>query len=97
MIKFGTDGWRAVIGEDFTYKNVRKVARAHAKVLKKKGLKKVVVGYDWRFSSERFAAQIYDVFKEEGLEAKLSAEACTAIGRSMHYTNGLFRGQVHGI
>ncbi|EDP76512.1 phosphoglucomutase/phosphomannomutase family protein [Hydrogenivirga sp. 128-5-R1-1] len=77
MIKFGTDGWRAVIGDQFTYGNVRKVARAHAEVLKKRGLGKVVVGYDWRFSSEHFAAQIYDVFRAEGIEAKLVERACT--------------------
>ena len=77
MIKFGTDGWRAVIGDQFTYENVRKVARAHAKVLKDKGFKKVLIGYDWRFSSENFARQVYDVFASEGLEAKLTKKACT--------------------
>jgi len=64
MIKFGTDGWRAVIGEEFTYANVRRVAKAHGEVLRERGLRSAVVG---------------------------------AIGRSMHHTNGLFRGQVHGI
>jgi len=77
MIKFGTDGWRAVIGEAFTYENIRKVARAHAGVLKDKDIKKVVVGYDWRFSSELFAEEVYKVFAQEGLEVKLSAQACT--------------------
>ena len=77
MIKFGTDGWRAVIGEDFTYGNVRKVARAHARVVKEKGMKRVLVGYDWRFSSEDFARQVHDVFSEEGLEVGLTETACT--------------------
>ncbi len=77
MIKFGTDGWRAVIGDQFTYGNVRRVARAHAEVLKIKGLSRVVVGYDWRFSSEHFAREVFKVLKEEGLEAFLSSKACT--------------------
>ena len=76
-IKFGTDGWRAVIGKEFTYENLRRVAKAHAQVLKAKGLKKVVVGYDWRFSSEDFAKEVCGVFKEEGIEVSLSARACT--------------------
>ena len=94
MIKFGTDGWRAVIGEGFTYENVRRVARAHAKVLKEKGAKKVLIGYDWRFSSERFAKQVYDIFVSEGLEAKLTKRACTtpmvSFGvRYMGFDNGV--------
>ncbi len=94
MIKFGTDGWRAVIGDKFTYENVRKVARAHAEVLKDKGLRKVLIGYDWRFSSENFAEQVYNVFVSEGLEAKLTRNACTtpmvSFGvRYMGFDNGV--------
>ena len=77
MIKFGTDGWRAVIGDAFTYANVRKVARAHALALKEKGLRRVIVGYDRRFSSEDFALEAYAALKEEGLDVKLSESACT--------------------
>ncbi|HID66169.1 MAG TPA: hypothetical protein EYP32_04900 [Aquificaceae bacterium] len=77
MIKFGTDGWRARIAEDFTFENVRKVAKAHSEVLKEKGLGRVIVGYDWRFLSEDFAKAVYDVFKGEGFEVKLVGSACT--------------------
>ncbi len=77
MIRFGTDGWRAVIGEDFTYANLRRVARAHGELLKEKGLKRVVIGYDWRFSSENFAKEAYRVFKSLGLEVALSDRAVT--------------------
>lgn len=77
MIKFGTDGWRARIAEDFTFENVRKVAKAHSEVLKEKGLRRVIVGYDWRFLSEDFAKAVYDVFKGEGFEVKLVGSACT--------------------
>jgi phosphoglucomutase len=58
MIKFGTSGWRAVMGEEFTFQNVRLVIQAIANYLKKKyeGEKvSVVVNYDTRFLSERFA------------------------------------------
>ena len=56
-IHFGTDGWRGVIGEDFTYENVRKVAHAIARyvVRAEKPGAGIVVGYDTRFASERFA------------------------------------------
>src|SRR5215472_11582707 len=56
-IKFGTDGWRAVIADDFTYENVRWVAGAIASyVLKHEDAARgVIVGYDTRFGSPRFA------------------------------------------
>jgi hypothetical protein len=56
-IKFGTDGWRGVIAEDFTFANVRKVACAIARyvVRAEKPGEGVLVGYDTRFGSERLA------------------------------------------
>ncbi|MFN3471695.1 MAG: phosphoglucomutase/phosphomannomutase family protein [Aquificaceae bacterium] len=77
MIKFGTDGWRAIIGEGFTFENVRRVAYAHAKVLQKQGKKKVIVGYDNRFMSEHFALEVYKVFRTLGFECYLANKACT--------------------
>ena len=71
MIKFGTDGWRAVIGDTFTFENVRKVALAHAQVLKSRGKEKVIIGYDYRFMSEHFAYEVYRVFKGLGFEVSL--------------------------
>jgi phosphomannomutase len=59
QIKFGTDGWRAVIAEDFTFANVARVAQAAAdywSTLPARGRdKRVVVGYDRRFFSDQFA------------------------------------------
>src|SRR5713226_5860806 len=57
LIKFGTDGWRGVIADDFTVANVRKVACAIARyvVRAEKPSAGVLVGYDTRFASERFA------------------------------------------
>ena len=56
-ISFGTDGWRAVIADDFTFDNVRACARAVAAHLKSEDRadKGVVIGYDTRFASEQFA------------------------------------------
>ena len=56
-IHFGTSGWRAIVGEEFTFSNVRKVTQAIAKYLKNHRLQKkgVIVGYDTRASSRQFA------------------------------------------
>lgn len=56
-IKFGTDGWRAEIAQDFTFENLSKVTEAFIKYLKKSNLsqKGVAIGYDCRFQSEDFA------------------------------------------
>ena len=60
-IKFGTDGWRAVIGEDFTFANVERVAQATADYFTTHAppntAKTVVVGFDRRFLSDQFAAR----------------------------------------
>jgi len=57
MIKFGTDGWRAVIAQDFTFENVKIVSQAIADYIKKqkRPYKKVIIGYDRRFLSKEFA------------------------------------------
>jgi phosphoglucomutase len=59
MIKFGTSGWRGIIGEDFTFENVRVATQGVANYLKKSGQKGsgVVVAYDTRFLSEKFASE----------------------------------------
>ena len=59
MIKFGTDGWRAVISDDFTFENLRIVAQAYCNYLIKNKLAKkgIAVGYDNRFQSEDFALE----------------------------------------
>ena len=77
MIRFGTDGWRAIIGDAFTFENVRKVARSHAEVLKERGLSKVLVGFDRRFLSEEFALEVGRVLRSEGLEVAVSTGPCT--------------------
>ncbi|MBN1152547.1 MAG: phosphoglucomutase/phosphomannomutase family protein, partial [Dehalococcoidia bacterium] len=76
-IKFGTDGWRAVIAEDYTFDNVRICAQALASHLLKGGAQgiKVVVGYDTRFGSEDFAAATAEVLGANGIHVYLSTSA----------------------
>ncbi|HKV06235.1 MAG TPA: phosphoglucomutase/phosphomannomutase family protein [Candidatus Acidoferrales bacterium] len=77
-IKFGTDGWRGVIAEDFTYENVRKVAHAIARyaVRAEKPGSGILVGYDTRFGSERFARVAAETVAATGTPVWLAAQAC---------------------
>jgi alpha-D-glucose phosphate-specific phosphoglucomutase len=76
IIKFGTDGWRGIIADDFTVSGVRVVSQAVSNYLKKKvpdGRKPfVVVGYDTRFLSERFARTAAGVFEQNDIITCLS-------------------------
>ena len=76
-IKFGTDGWRGVIAEDFTFENVRFCAQGVADYLKDAGLahRGLVVGYDTRFASEDFAAAVAEVTAANGIKVYLCQEA----------------------
>jgi phosphomannomutase len=73
-IKFGTDGWRAVIADDFTIANLEKVALATARYFKthKKFKNGVVVGYDARFMSREFAEKSAEVMANAGIKIKLA-------------------------
>ena len=76
-ISFGTDGWRAVIAEDFTFANVRLCAQGVARYLKNQGTagQGVVVGYDTRFGSERFAAAVAGVLAANDIPVYLCESA----------------------
>ena len=84
QIKFGTDGWRAVIAEDFTFENVARVAQATADYWRSEVRNsksaifrhelKVVVGYDRRFLSDRFAQITAGVFAGNGFKVVLTPE-----------------------
>jgi phosphomannomutase len=73
-IKFGTDGWRGIIADDFTFDNVRRVAGAIASyVLKYEDAKHgVIVGYDTRFASQRAAQVAAEVIAGAGIPVKLA-------------------------
>ena len=81
-IKFGTDGWRAVISDDFTFANVRKVAQAIADVTREQQRPQegpeserptLVVGFDTRFLSDRYATAVAEVLAANGIHVWLTA------------------------
>ncbi|MFH1768046.1 MAG: phosphoglucomutase/phosphomannomutase family protein [Candidatus Omnitrophota bacterium] len=77
MIKFGTDGWRGVIADNFTFDNVRIVSQAISDYLirSSKKNKRVVVGYDRRFLSREFAQAASCVLAANNIKVVLSKEA----------------------
>ena len=72
-IKFGTDGWRGIIAEDFPFDNVRVCAQAVANYLKQAGLahRGLIIGYDTRFASEDFASAAAEVAAGNGIKVCL--------------------------
>src|SRR5258708_5481591 len=84
MIKFGTDGWRAIIAKDFTVENVARVAEGTAKWLAPPppkggilnpplgGRGAVVVGHDCRFGGELFAETVTKVLTHHGIKVYLA-------------------------
>lgn len=70
MIKFGTGGWRAVIAEEFTFSNVRRVAKAVALYVQEIGQehKPIVIGHDLRFLSGRFSRAFAEILAHMGIE-----------------------------
>jgi alpha-D-glucose phosphate-specific phosphoglucomutase len=77
-IRFGTDGWRGIIAEDFTFANARIVAHAIARyvVRNEDARKGVLIGYDHRFASDRIAAAVADVISASGTPVWLADKPC---------------------
>jgi len=76
-IHFGTDGWRAVIGDDFTYANLRRVADAAGRVFAQDNPGgTIVVGFDTRFEAPAFAAVAAEVLASHGLRVRVSDAYC---------------------
>ena len=73
-IQFGTDGWRGVIGDDFTFANVRRAAAAVAAYVRAKKMAErgLVVGYDTRFLSSEFARAAAEVIAAAGIPVVLA-------------------------
>lgn len=73
-IKFGTDGWRGVIAEDYTFDNVRRAAQGFASYMSEKSQQGswIVVGHDKRFDSEFFAAAVAEVLAGNGFRVHLT-------------------------
>ncbi|MDA8235553.1 MAG: phosphoglucomutase/phosphomannomutase family protein [Clostridia bacterium] len=76
-LKFGTDGWRAVMCDEFTFANVRAVVQGIADFVNGEGLQDrgIVVGYDTRFLAEKFAEQAVEVLAGNGIKVLLVKEA----------------------
>src|SRR5919108_3197639 len=68
-IKFGTDGWRGVIADDFTYESVRVASQGISQFLRTWPSPSAVVGYDTRFASELFAREVAQVLAANGVKA----------------------------
>jgi phosphomannomutase len=76
-IKFGTDGWRGIISDNFTFENVRRVAQAIASHYNQKttGQVRMAVGFDTRFLSEKYASEVAGVLARNGIVVFLSDRA----------------------
>src|SRR6202451_660475 len=73
-IKFGTDGWRGIIADDFTFENVRRVAGAIASYALKDedAWRGIFIGYDTRFASQRAAQIVAEIIAAAGISVKLA-------------------------
>jgi alpha-D-glucose phosphate-specific phosphoglucomutase len=96
QIKFGTDGWRAIIAEDFTFANARIVANAIARyVIRSEDARKgVIIGYDHRFASDTVAAAVADVMTASGTPVWLTDKPCptpaiSLLVRQRHAAGGI--------
>ena len=77
IIRFGTDGWRSQIADQYTFENVRRCTQGFAVYLRSKGYnnKKIIVGYDHRFQSENFAVAAAEVLAGNGFKVLLTIAA----------------------
>jgi alpha-D-glucose phosphate-specific phosphoglucomutase len=96
QIKFGTDGWRAIIAEDFTFANARLVANAIARyVIRSEDARKgVIIGYDHRFASDTVAAAVADIITASGTPVWLTDKPCptpavSLLVRQRHAAGGI--------
>jgi phosphomannomutase len=66
-IKFGTDGWRAIIAREYTVDNVRRIAAGTLAWLQSRKYTKVVMGYDCRFGGTLFMQEIATILAQDGI------------------------------
>ncbi len=84
-IKFGTDGWRAVIGDGFTFANVRRATQAACDVIRQTSKSRLIlIGYDRRFFSDRFAETAASVATGNGFKVEMSAQPISSPALSFH-------------
>jgi len=98
MIKFGTSGWRAVMGEEFTFSNVRRVVQAIANYLKQENQGReisLVVGYDTRFLSERFAQEAAALLSRNKIKVYLTDRDCPSQALAYQIIKGRHSGGIN--
>ncbi|MCM8792243.1 MAG: phosphoglucomutase/phosphomannomutase family protein [Candidatus Omnitrophica bacterium] len=95
-IRFGTDGWRGVISDNFTFENVRKVAGAIADYYKENSYPpfRIAIGFDTRFLSSTYARLVAEILSNRGIEVLLSPSfvptpALSFITRKLSLTCGI--------
>lgn len=76
-IKFGTDGWRGIIADDFTFANLRRISTAVARYIQEQGKAQhgLVIGYDTRFLAEEFARTVASVMTQAGIKVYITDRA----------------------
>ena len=74
MVRFGTSGWRGIIGRELTFQRVRMVVQAILETLReeKTPVERIAVGYDTRMLSEKFAASAAQLIASNGISAELT-------------------------
>ncbi|MBS1517387.1 MAG: phosphoglucomutase/phosphomannomutase family protein [Bacteroidetes bacterium] len=95
-VKFGTDGWRAVIADTYTFENVKRAALATANVFKnhRKISNGIIIGYDTRFQSKEFAHAAAMVFGNAGIKTRITDSFVTTptvslLARDLNCTLGV--------
>lgn len=73
-IKFGTDGWRAIIAKDYTVANLHRVAEATASYMKNEGMKTAIIGFDCRFAGPYFAKETAALLADRGIHVLLDEQ-----------------------
>ncbi len=76
LINFGTDGYRGIIGDNFTFEHVGRISCALGEYLKSNSSKKVAIGYDTRFLSKEFALKSAESLESVGIDVALSDNFC---------------------
>ena len=78
MLKFGTGGWRAVIGDEFTKQNLQILAKAMADKMHAEGVAEegIVIGHDRRFLANESVRWLAEVFAAEGIHTMIVNKAC---------------------
>lgn len=95
-IKFGTSGWRAIIADEFTFSNVRLATEAIGRYVKRRNASPVLlVGYDTRFASENFAAEVARVLSSQNIRVRLCSQAVPTPGVAFAVVNEKLDGAIN--